>query len=332
MTAGYLLQRGDIKRYFVTEADLWAVINYTFSSSCSKRSTYKFGLIKAIIDNLFCVHKSDRGLELSYKEIFSKFAENYWNIVTKYHLKQMRPDGKSSLSKLEQIFTGVLEKSHVSQYIEFENLNKDDRETIIDVVIRQCKKNVLGALYNDFGGLIYGFDLKEPGIWINPVAYEFLLKYKIEIEQLNYFAWAKFMESINSDEALVRVLDKLEMSSPHRQSLLVYRKILEEEFECCNCFYCGKKLQRTTHVDHVIPWNYIKGDYIWNFVLACPSCNIKKKDKLPNEPILSRVVVRNEKLLQSSNPLVCRDLTAYTPKTLWMIWDYAKLGGIRIME
>ena len=121
MTAGYLLQRGDIKRYFVTEADLWAVINYTFSSSCSKRSTYKFGLIKAIIDNLFCVHKSDRGLELSYKEIFSKFAENYWNIVTKYHLKQMRPDGKSSLSKLEQIFTGVLEKSHVSQYIEFEN-------------------------------------------------------------------------------------------------------------------------------------------------------------------------------------------------------------------
>ena len=242
---------------------------------------------------------------------------------------------KSSLSKLELIFTGVLEKSHVSQYIEFENLNEDDRETIINEVIRQCKKNVLGALYNDFGGLIYGFDLKDPGIWINPVAYEFLLKYKIEIEQLNYFAWAKFMEGINSDEALVRVLDKLEMSSPHRQSLLVYRKILEEEFECCNCFYCGKKLQRATHVDHVIPWSYIKGDYIWNFVLACPKCNIKKKDSLVNESFIQKLESRNKRLLREScgfvdSELVADEFRGYSDNLLSKMWEYAKRSGVNV--
>ena len=84
MAAGYTLRKGEIKKYFVSESDFWAAINYTFSDSCKKRSTYKFGLIKSIIDNLFSVQKSDRGIELSYRDIFSKFAENYWGLITRH--------------------------------------------------------------------------------------------------------------------------------------------------------------------------------------------------------------------------------------------------------
>ena len=122
------------------------------------------------------------------------------------------------------------------------------------------------------------------------------------------------------------------LNSTNFQDLSIYRKILAEEFESNNCFYCGKKLQKGVHVDHVIPWSYMKEDYLWNFVLACPACNIKKKDKLPNEPILSQVVVRNEELKQSDNPIIQKDFSAYTSKTMWMIWEYAKLSGIKIME
>ena len=43
-------------------------------------------------------------------EIFSKFAENYWNLVIKYDLRQMRRDGKSSYSKIETIFKQAAEK------------------------------------------------------------------------------------------------------------------------------------------------------------------------------------------------------------------------------
>ena len=82
----------------------------------------------------------------------------------------------------------------------------------------------------------------------------------------------------------------------------------------------------------MIQWSYIKGDYIWNFVLACPACNEKKNDKLPSRSILSRVVVRNEEFVHSEDPFVCKELSAYTPDTLWAIWDYAKLSGIRVME
>ena len=46
----------------------------------------------------------DYSLFVSYENLFGKFAENYWNLVTKYHLKQMLPDGKSEYSKIEQIY------------------------------------------------------------------------------------------------------------------------------------------------------------------------------------------------------------------------------------
>ena len=103
---------------------------------------------------------------------------------------------------------------------------------------------------------------------LNYCIYDFLLKYKAEIEKLNYYSWARFLEQINDDRVLLRVIDKLELATPRRDDLTVYREILRREFEEDTCFYCGKKLQRKIHVDHFIPWSYVKDDKMWNFVLA----------------------------------------------------------------
>ena len=177
MAAGWCLINGDIVKYYVSEDELWSSFNYVFSDACSKRSTYKFGFIKAILDNLLTVTLSNRGFELSYNSLFSRFAENYWNLVTKYHLKQMRSSSTSSVSKLEQIFSDVLSTKSMLE-LDFESLSKEERGIIIQRVRMECKKNVVGALYSNFNGILYGFNLKENGIWINPVAYEFMLKYK----------------------------------------------------------------------------------------------------------------------------------------------------------
>ena len=105
MAAGWNLSHGEIKEYYVSEDELWAAFNYVFSDACSKRSTYKFGLIKAILDNLLSVTISSNGAEIPYDILFAKFAENSWNLITKYHLKQMRESTTSSTSKLELIFS-----------------------------------------------------------------------------------------------------------------------------------------------------------------------------------------------------------------------------------
>lgn len=329
MAAGWRLSQGKIEKYFVDETTLWATFNFVFSDACSKQSTYKFGLIKSILDNLLSAVESNRGLELSYRAIFSKFSENYWNLITKYHLRQIRQHARYSSSEIEKIFHDAIQRSQILGEVEFSNLAEEDREAIIAAVSKECKRCVVGALYADFDGCLYGFTKNGDGIWINPVAYEFMLKYKPEIEQLNYYAWAKFLEKINGDDALIRVLGKLELATPRRTDLSIYRRILWEEFEENNCFYCGCKLKAGIHVDHVIPWSFIKEDHLWNFVLACPKCNAKKNNRLPTKPSLSKVIVRNASMIKAQSPTIQAELRGYSPDLLWKIWEYAKLSGLR---
>lgn len=332
MTAGWRVSHGDIRKYYVDENELWAAFNFVFSEACAKRSTYKFGLIKSILDNILSVTPTNRGMELSYTELFSKFAVNYWNLITKYHLRQMYSSTRYSNSQIEKVFNSALARTQIVGEVEFDSLAEDDKEFIISNVTKECKRCVVGALYENFDGQLYGFDLKDNGIWINPVAYEFMLKYKPEIEQLNYYAWAKFLEKVNVDDVLNRVLGKLELSTPRRADLSVYRKILEFEFEENNCFYCGCKLNRTSHVDHVIPWAFVKADHLWNFVLSCPKCNHKKKDRLPTKESLSKVIVRNEQLMTVPKPQIEIEFKGYNADLMWRIWNYAKLSGLREMK
>ncbi len=73
-------------------------------------------------------------------------------------------------------------------------------------------KSVIGALYNDFEGKLYSFDLRGGGIYLGSDVYRFISKYKMEIERLNYYSWARFLEKVNNDNALVRVLEKLDLA------------------------------------------------------------------------------------------------------------------------
>ena len=82
--------------------EYWAHFNYVFSDSCRKLTTYKFGLIKAILDSLFSAELTNRGMEITYYRLFEKFAENYWNLVAKYELRQIRNYENNRITKLEQ--------------------------------------------------------------------------------------------------------------------------------------------------------------------------------------------------------------------------------------
>lgn len=49
------------------------------------------------------------------------------------------------------------------------------------------------------------------------------------------------------------------------------------------CFWCGEKVGDTYHADHVVPLSRGGTNDIDNLVIACPSCNCSKQDKLPHE-------------------------------------------------
>ena len=332
MPAGWNLTSGELSRFHIELDKYWAHFNFVFSDACRKRSTYKFGLIKAIIDCLYSAELTARGMELSYEHIFSKFTENYWNLIAKYDICQIRPDGKTNISMIEKLIYEVRDRHAALSVIEFENLNDDDRIALIALVKKECRKNVVGALFQDFNGELYGFDHKEDRIWLHLCAYNFLMTYKIEIEQMNYYAWAKFLDKINQNNPPVRLIEKLELSTPQRKNLSVYRDILRNEFESNNCFYCGSKLETSTHVDHVLPWSFVKSDHLWNFVLACPKCNTKKKDLLPSKQKLAEVTTRNQKMISNRNPFVYKEFVGYSNDLMWKIWDYAHKQGYRVFD
>lgn len=58
-----------------------------------------------------------------------------------------------------------------------------------------------------------------------------MFKHKAELEKMNYYSWVKFFEQVNDDNALIRVIDKLELSMSKKENRSVYREILRREFE-----------------------------------------------------------------------------------------------------
>jgi len=49
------------------------------------------------------------------------------------------------------------------------------------------------------------------------------------------------------------------------------------------CYYCSCKVGDNYHVDHIIPLSRGGSNWPDNLVIACPSCNTSKRDKMPYE-------------------------------------------------
>ena len=293
MSAGASLSEGLYKTGHLSDDEMWSAFAYLFSPKAKHSASYKYGFLKAILDNLY---NTDDQLILTFDQLFSKFAEIYWNLVLKHNIRQSPVIVGGKTTKLEQALWEAKSRCPVADELPFESIPTSVKDYVCRRVKIDCKENVVGALYGDLQELLYSFSKKGEYIKFNPVMYEFVCKHKIAIEKMNYYEWAKYLEKINSDDVMDHLLTKIDESAK-RNNLEFYRNILFEEFEN-KCFYCGKSLAKSTvHVDHFIPWSFIKDDKLWNFVLACPSCNLKKNDRLAPRAQLDLLIKRNEQIL-----------------------------------
>lgn len=317
--AGFDLKEGRYITGKITDDELWSAFSCVFSSRSRNDTSYKFGFLKSIIDNLYNV---DENLELTFDQLFSKFAEIYWNLILKYNLRQKAQTSDNKKAFIEQILLKAKEKYGITEIIPYESLSAEMMIDISHQVKMKCKTNVVGALFKDTKALFYSFSKKEEWIQINPYMYEFLCKHKIIIEKLNYYEWARFLEKVNEDKTADHILTKIDASSK-RNNLSDYRQILFEEFENKKCFYCGKLLKPDKiDVDHFVPWSFIKDDNLWNLVLACPTCNRSKNDRLPEKHYLDLLIQRNMKI-----SIEHRDMKNYQHRMLSYAYNWARMNG-----
>lgn len=329
MASGYDLQIGRYDERNVSEDELFSAILTVFSQKSKKTNTYKFALIKAILDNLY---NADANLVISFDDLFLKFAAVYWTLVTKHHLHQQPVSEFYKGSNIEQILYKFKDDNSIPDDTPYQSLGDELLGKLVKIVKRDCSKYVIGALYQDTNKLLYSFDKQAGFIKLNPLMYMFLCKRKSVIEKLNYYHFAKFLEKIESNsnhaDGLLSKIDE----SAKRTNLSFFLKILYEASEDRLCFYCEKELNLDKKdkngvilidVDHFIPWSFIKDDRLWNMVLSCPDCNKKKSDKLPSHQALDRLKNRNISLCECAED----QMKNYVESKLTDIYDYALKNG-----
>ncbi len=98
--AGFDLKEEFYEEREVSEDELWSAFGCVFSSRSRNDSSYKYGFLKAIINNLY---NADTNLKLSFNQLFSKFTEIYWNLILKHDLRQKAPTNDNRKSFIEQI-------------------------------------------------------------------------------------------------------------------------------------------------------------------------------------------------------------------------------------
>ncbi len=285
------LKVGELREAYLTDEDIWRVLTIVLSNKSVKSSTYKYALIKALIENLYQINED---FELTYDQIAYTFTKVYWNLIVHHNLTNQN---RGKTARVVSIIKEEQMKHAIPQEMIFDKIPDSLQLKLVSKVKSTIKENVFGALYGDTRGGFYAFDHKTERLRFNPAVHSFMLNYQRLITNLTNYHMAAMIEQLNDVPSINYLLGKVE-SIAKRSSLRPFEKILLSHFEA-RCFYCGKALtgqKRETHIDHFIPWSFVQSDHIWNLVLACNKCNSSKSDKLPERGYLEDIIERNEEL------------------------------------
>lgn len=316
------LQIGEMKAEYLTDQEIWSHFNFIFSSKSRNSTTYKFVLIKSLIENLYNVNEK---LELQYDALFNSFSVIYWNLVVHHQLNQINMAGKKS--EVQRILLDVQCTHQIPDTFVFDKLSDELQILTINKVKKKCKLNVMGAIYGDTSGTIYDFDNKREILRFNPAFYSFMQRFQRVLKYLSNYHLALFLEKFNEHGDTANLLLKVENVSK-RSSLDPFYQVLASFFDG-TCFYCSKNMKKKeqVHVDHFIPWSFVQSDQLWNLVIACSACNLSKSDKLANNMFLEALIDRNEKFLEFPEIIGRNDMKVYKNKKLHELYQYSYDNG-----
>ncbi|WP_374934551.1 HNH endonuclease [Neobacillus driksii] len=235
------LQVGEMKAKYLTDKEIWAHFNYIFSSKSKNSTTYKFVLIKSIIENLYNVNEH---LELNYSVLFSSFAKIYWNLVIHHDLNQINMTDKKA--EVQKILLDIQLKHQIPKTLVFDRLSNELQIKIINKVTKRCKLNVVGAIYGDTNCTIYDFDNGREELRLNSTFYSFMQRFQRVLNYLTNYHLALFLEKFNEKGDTTNLLLKVENVSK-RTSLDQFYKCFHPSTKV-NVFIVAKTLRERMHM------------------------------------------------------------------------------------
>jgi ribosomal protein L30/L7E len=110
--------------------------------------------------------------------------------------------------------------------------------------------------------------------------------------------YSQMQKSFSLDINLEKEGQEYILNKEERKNLTPVRPVLNQ-YQKNTCFYCGLELHGKIHVDHVIPYQAILHNQIWNLVLSHDACNEDKLDFIPSVKFIDKLKQRNELMLKS---------------------------------
>jgi hypothetical protein len=275
----------------------------TIVSKGAKDNTYKFALTKFLLDYAH-VNQQFGSHKISYNEIADKFLEYYWFQECKYKLKQdFKIERMPMIIRIIRKYCG--EEYIPESYEKYFKSKQDLKNTMILEIARVCLQDVIPrfqprdtyGLYQHFHvinstGKKYKLPPKDRRyILVTEEARNFLQSNYNELSKILIYEWAKFLEKTNFTPMLISKIEGLGIYK--RSSLTKYKNILLKQMNV-ECFYCNQEVKSDDmHIDHFIPWSYVYENSIWNLVISCSECNLKKSDCLAPNKYIKKIEDRN---------------------------------------
>jgi hypothetical protein len=277
---------------------LYRIIRYGLNSN-----SYKFAFWRTLVG---CASDPNRSsLTIPIKDLAPSFLEQYWPLEVQYHIRQSTDPDKDpvimmAIRKLMQ--TGII--PHGLPLEKFKRQDPERYQALLTLTEKKafnhviwCFQDVRGAdVSPSFFTHTAGDGKSGKEITLLPEAVDFLVTHAELIEYMAVSGWVAFTEKISSAP---RLFTKLAGKKVTRKSLSAWREILVW-LQQGRCFYCGSPEIENAHIDHFLPWSYVLEDRTWNLVLACPSCNGAKSDRLPQPQSIEALITRNLKLLDGT--------------------------------
>lgn len=323
MTAGWQLNEGMIRYSSASDDEYFAAIMKALSNQSAKTTSYKFGFLRAILENLY---QTDVEFKISYSQLAHSLAKLYWNLVVEYEYQQ------GHRSQIVTILLTMKETYNIPSKVSYEVITPVTQAVIEkEIITKILKKYVVGALFEDTNQLLYSFSKKAGFIQFSDASLHFLRKYQTTIFKLTTYELTKYIQIQNplmDQQILIENIENI----TKRSSLLQFQKELVS-LTGANCFYTDLPLhsnKRNIAVDHFIPWSFIHSDDIWNLVLTSQSLNSKKGSKLPEKIYIDKLHERNETLKQCTDIHIQLAFEGYTIQFVRDLYRYADVNGFQI--
>ncbi len=127
---------------------------------------------------------------------------------------------------------------------------------------------------------------------------DFFKKYKIILNAAVNYELTKYLEKINKyfPQVAKAVLIDIPRENLPKKEKAEYDK-LYKSLNSFTCFYCNKEFDIKEQArDHVIPFDYVLSENLYNSIPSCKICNSKKSNLLPCREILEEIILRNKNL------------------------------------